>query len=222
MSVLEALSEAVSRAQLPSLTQLSLIECKCLKEKLSLLFQTVWPKLRSLNLQRTNLNLDDLQSVFETGNDLLPDITSLSLSPDCVSYIMDPKVKPLLCSLTSLNLVFVLPYRVSLLNAMILDMLPLKLISLALSLPRNVSLSLPSQHITSLESLTLHRCISETEHLSLAVTDGLNLKLCTLDISHSSGITRNLPRLPRHSFPELNSLILSETHRICAVWHKLV
>ena len=66
----------------------------------------------------------------------------------------------------------------------------------------------------SLKILMLHNCINQSSDLNAILRKILNHRLHKLDISHSSGITGNLSVLLHHSFPSLNSLILSDCELI--------
>ena len=65
-------------------------------------------------------------------------------------------------------------------------------------------------NIPSLTHLTLNRFICSKLHLDMVTQSTVLTELHKLDISHSSGVTGTLSKLLCHSFPFLNSLILSD------------
>ena len=87
---LNALSDAVCHQYLPCVEDISFIECKGLKNKLKLLFQTQWKSLKSLNLYGCLIRVDDLKAIVrmvtlqaaqgQAQVPLLPNLTSLTLS----------------------------------------------------------------------------------------------------------------------------------------------
>ena len=65
-------------------------------------------------------------------------------------------------------------------------------------------------NVPSITHLTLHRFICSVQHLYMVTKSKILTQLKKLDISHSSGITGTLSILLCHSFPSLNTLILSD------------
>ena len=88
--VLKALSDAICRNSLPSVKDISFVECKGLKNKLKLLFNTQWGALESLNLHGCLIRIDDLKAIVgmspvEVSSEgknvpMLPHLVSLTLS----------------------------------------------------------------------------------------------------------------------------------------------
>ena len=64
--------------------------------------------------------------------------------------------------------------------------------------------------IPALQSLTMHRFIRSMEILYMFTRTPVLTRLHKLDISHSSGVTGVLSILLCHSFPVLETLILSD------------
>ena len=64
-------------------------------------------------------------------------------------------------------------------------------------------------HISKLEKLALRGCIISTEQLGVLSEKLTDIPLRQLDLTESSGLTGNLSALFTHSFPTLNTLILS-------------
>ena len=89
-NTLKALSDAVCHHYLPCIEDISFIECKGLKNKMKLLFQTEWKSLKSLNLYGCLIRVDDLKAIVrmvspqagpgEATVPLLPNLASLTLS----------------------------------------------------------------------------------------------------------------------------------------------
>ena len=65
-------------------------------------------------------------------------------------------------------------------------------------------------NFSRLHSLTLHRGISNINHLYMLTKNSVLTRLHKLDISHSSVITGSLSILLCHSFPELRTLVLRD------------
>ena len=69
---------------------------------------------------------------------------------------------------------------------------------------------LQSVNVSTLNNLILHRAVRTEEHLIALTRSTCMTNLHKLDISKRPGLTGNLSELLRHSFPTLNSLILSD------------
>ena len=77
------LSKAQSRGHFPLLSKLSLVNCTRVKSGVTILFQSIWPQLKHLNLMKSDLSETDLKVLCLASNSLvktLPNLTSLFLS----------------------------------------------------------------------------------------------------------------------------------------------
>ena len=204
-SALVALSSAVVQGRLSNVSHLAFVHCNGLAGTFPLLFSSIWPKLSHLNLRGSKLDTD-VQVVIDRQSDFLPNLTMLVLGD--FSHGSCQLSRPWL-NLTSLFLDNELDDERGFIEAINQGLLP-NLSSLGLSLLVNASrLKLRLNHLLLLTSLVLNRYIAHVSDLVIPVNDGHNLRLHKLDISHSSFITGDLSVLLRHSFPSLNSLILS-------------
>ena len=86
--VFNDLSEAARRGHFPLLYHLSLVNCTRAKSRIAILFESVWPQLRHLNLLNSELLETDLEALCSAANSpmkTLPNLISLFLSiPDKV------------------------------------------------------------------------------------------------------------------------------------------
>ena len=223
-NALGALCAAVSEGHLPNLTDFSIINCKGVAGKLSSLFRSEWPQLSHLKLCEIGLEVTDLDTLSKHGS-LFPNLKFLELSPNDYfrrSFFLEQT------NLTSLFLGEVVLDGIGETGNIIPDVT-----NLGLSLKEDSRLS-QLNHLKSVQSLVLYRCIRKASDLETLAMVKKNLKytLHKLDISHSRGISGQMPLflgqltlyetiLHRHSFPSLNSLILSDcglnSHDLCSL-----
>ena len=223
-NALGALCAAVSEGHLPNLTDFSIINCKGVAGKLSLLFRSEWPQLSHLKLCEIGLEVTDLDTLSKHGS-LIPNLKFLELSPNDYfrrSFFLEQT------NLTSLFLGEVVLDGIGETGNIIPDVT-----NLGLSLKEDSRLS-QLNHLKSVQSIVLYRCIRKASDLETLAMVKKNLKytLHKLDISHSRGISGQMPLflgqltlyetiLHRHSFPSLSSLILSDcglnSHDLCSL-----
>ena len=231
-----ALSAAVRDGRLPRLSHLGFIKCEGIKGKLPVLFRSTWPKLTHLNLCKTLIDEIDVRSLLDSNVTLLPKLTSCTFSiskaeePD---QVLQPQLKHKCPPLTSLVVFVDDPTGNSyseLTEALGRGKFP-NLAHLGVSVSQSeansntsdlgVGSSLPNvveinpnslnlEKLTSLESLVLREIITSVNHTETIVRKLYQLTLSKLDLSHSLGLTGNLSVLLHHSFPSLNSLVLSD------------
>ena len=220
--VLVALSMAVARGQLPMLSHLSFERCgSVLKGKLPTLFESEWPKLAHLKLKGCYLDESDIQMLTlclgypEQG--MLPNLTSfvLDFASNTNSHDLCSAVYHMF-QFTLLNIKTLHLYNVTdmIYKTVVISLnqgkLP-NLVKFGISKPQEVVTA--SEHLESFlinlrtpTDMRTHKFTNLPELLNLPTVSS---QLDNLDISHSSGITGNLSMLLCHSFPSLNSLILS-------------
>ena len=81
--VIDDVSHGEQSGQTPMLHHLSLVNCTRVKSRIAILFQSIWPQLRHLNLLKSELSETDLEALNLACNGpgkTLPNLTSLFLS----------------------------------------------------------------------------------------------------------------------------------------------
>ena len=220
-SVMSTLSKAARQTMIPALNHLSFRRCKDgLKGRLAELFQSRWPSLTRLNLDKCDLDIKDMYflsnaSTTDETSSKLPKLTSLVLSlgnvhqTQQVSLAVTSSFRHPWPRLTHLALHDVDSDSYNkLCKALKLHRLP-KLRSLDTSLSGTEEIG-ESPLVQSISELTLMRCIKSVKSCSSLMIDPLVRSLSKLDISHNSGLAAQLIRLVTLGFPSLNSLILSD------------
>ena len=232
-TMFEALSSAVSK----NLSHLSFTNCKGLNGKLALLFKSTWLKLSHLGILGTELNGMDVETLF-AGRSRLPNIKGLMLSAyGNISRCRFRSGEPCL-PLTSLFL-DISHENACIVVDLIRECLIPNLNSLGVFMNEQdlsqsywsfIKLHLDLCNMKSLHSIILHNYVADPSCSILTEIGKLSPQLQKLDISHfrmkkqrafyKKFVTRLTPRLQhfkgnlplslRHSFPSLNSLILSD------------
>ena len=229
--VIVALSKAVKDRKLPLLSHLSFAGCgEALSGKLPLLFKSEWPSLTDVNLKGCYLDEKDIQTLshstagLDVGrlkivNSLVLDFDKKSIGQNCTEFwsAVHHLFQSPLANMRSLHIHNVDNINYQSLagglnqgNLENLTKLGISMVNDAALQKLEVGEDSGLRKIPELIELTLHKFVSSPKSLhSIAV----NVKQCNLqklDISHSSHISGKLFMLINHSFPSLNSLILSD------------
>ena len=233
-NVLNALSDAVCHQYLPCVQDISFIECKGLKNKLKLLFQTQWKSLKSLNLYGCLIRVDDLKVIVrmvtlqagpgEATVPLLPNLTSLTLSIAelCPNQRTDGVEEIFESNIWKQLTVLKLDTKVSESNDYKGDdylmfehalnkgkLCNLATIGINRALKDNpVELKrIPLESLS--EAVMLHACLANfTKFIQLSERLA-NLNPRTIDISHGTGMRNQLSTLLHYLFTSLSTLVLS-------------
>ena len=208
--LIRALSKAAQTGNLESLSQLRFVACKGLKKKLPELFQTSrWPHLTELDLYQSDLDPSDIQVLCDVP---LPCLTSLALSLDCVEILKGNWLILFSHRWTKLSRLSLhgVPFDscAGLYEALTRENFP-SLQSLHMS--TNVNLGLNTEGLSiipSVSDLALNHFRLEAD-LSRFAQSSVIHSLTKLNLSHCSGITRNLGCLLSEEFPSVSSLLLS-------------
>ena len=190
-SIVVTLANSMKDGNLPVVTQLHFTDCEELEGKLPVLFRTKWPTLTHLDLSCSQVHTTDLEYLASHENVNCPNITFVSLYSDDDTLNKTDSLANFEWSWPKLTQLF----------------LRASSFSTSIMYRDNIFklLSIPP----SLTDLGLNLVINSDEHLIALVRSLASTQLRKLDISHSLGITGNLSVLLRHSFPSLNSLVLS-------------
>ena len=220
----QALLKAVRKGRLKKLRHLTIANCTFKKFSLSKLFNTKWPPLTHLDLSSCHLDINDIKSIGYltiTGQEakpLLSQLSTLAVTLDKISskteiqIVMNVFFQQTLVNLIHLGLyeICIELYRefvTKLDNGTLPNLKVLGLSVLGSEDLETIPISTPLPFLTDLK-LTKNRW-TELDLETIAQSQ-MTKQLGSLDISHSSGITGNLSVLLRHSFPSLNTLILSD------------
>ena len=190
-SFLSALSAAIAKGNLPTLSHLSFEDCRFgLRGQLCLLFQCTWPSLTDLNFEKCCLDASDidvLSLAHEKG--FFPVLKSLSLG-DMYTFNKLGIYDLLKKHLTNTTR-FRLANRAVCFGEQRFD----------------DGLRLILEAMPNLESLAMERFFWNMGKLAEAL---VRCKLKIMDISHCSGVAGNLRMFIHQGFPTLNSLVLSD------------
>ena len=234
-SVVQALSKAVQDGRLPSLSHLSLINCRRTPYRnssnpplgLSAIFKSTWPQIQYLNLCGTLLGRKDIAKLSETSRvNLLPSLQALFLT---VNSILHPNESLQLLWVNPLNSLTTfclddsdLETFLQFTKAIARNMFP-NLVNLAISQRKanpGIDLELISfESLKFLRYLTLHRYI--LQGLKSLICNRHRNKLRSLDISYCLGVSQSLASLLGYQFLSLSSLILSHCGLCCEDLHSL-
>ena len=235
VQVLDSLETAVRTDKLPCLSRLGFKGCGLtLKGKLSRLFNSMWPSLTHLNLDRCCLNADDIKTLSNCltarRNKKLPKLSSLALHLTEVEGkgSLRPALKAMfqksLPAIRTLVLNELQSEEYQIISAAVNNRKLLNLTTLSVSLgkrPPQFPDVIPVKDAVhgeglnvlksrSLSDLTMNRFICSPLHLNTAAMSAQSSEVTKLDISHGSGISGSLSILLCHSFPSLETLILSD------------
>ena len=215
-SVITALSKASQTGNLESLSQLRLVACKGLKGNLPELFQTTrWPHLTDLDLQKCDLDMNDIQVLSDIPRDpstsTLPQLTSLALSLDCNETVKDRDLLTLFhhrwTRISSLSL-HGIPFDgcADLYKAFTHERFPTLQ---KLHMSTNVGLNIEGlSFVPTVSDLALNHFSLEADFNRIAESPSVH-NLTSLNLSHCSGIRGNLAMLLSLEFSSLSTLILS-------------
>ena len=215
-AVLSALSCAVREGRLPSLTNLQFANVLGLNKRLKHLFddRSTWPTLTHLCFYDCKLSMEDMQTLGAASQNSFPKVTFPSLSGE--SGIFGTDVHMLFphewANLTRLSLQELTRDGYMALMSVISKGLLTTLVQLRLKMDSkedHLIAELKPEQIPRIKYLGLQRCVGSAYDLKRLAEMSTKWKLRTLDISHSSGITRKLSHLLSHNFRFLKTLILS-------------
>ena len=224
-SVFTALCEAAANEKLPNISCLSFSGCTTgIKGKLGLLFRKPWPTLTHLDVTKCDLDEQDIEVIFavtnETLENYLPKLETLAISPH--KFKVNRRLEIFMRPWTTLKSLKIFkvegsfhrtenPSGISFYASLKKGMLPnLTEIGLSDSSP-NLLKRLPQlcsviingglevnrfSHLLDVEELTSALQVEKLRHLDLS----------------NNRIESNLPHLVCHSFPSLESLILSNCY----------
>ena len=217
------LSISKEEGNLPKLTFLDLSGSD-VKGKMAELFKTEWPELTHLYLKGCVLEETDLK-VLSNSDKRISNLKSIALTlgdeaeialliPSPIVHVTDVWLDCMRHQYNNLvdSLNNEQHTRLEVLQIYMRDSPPENVIimpSLSRVTYQKQAIMRPL-NVATVTYLTLHRSIRSTQHLHIVTTREFLTKLNTLDISHSSGITGGLSMLLCHSFPLLETLILSD------------
>ena len=222
---MDDVSHGEQSGQTPMLHHLSLVNCTRLKSRVAILFQSIWPQLRHLNLLKSELSGTDLEALSLACNGpgkTLPNLTTLFLS--IPKRMTDLNARLFRRQWSNLNFLYVdypmsdLDIHTSLCEAMTDGKLEY-LTSLAIQL-RSVNQQLSMElfcleKLQNLETLYLRDLNSGAE-----VPMSSLLGVTELGIYSWDGMTGNFSKLFCNLMPMLETLILCDCnwiHKICKV-----
>ena len=208
-SVKEDLIETFARAgTLPVLQTLGFIKCRGLVGKFALLLKCRFPKLSVFNLFETDIDTSDLQALFRalnTEDDVLPQLSSLILTAtnnfEPVLYFNEDT-----CRFQEL-------YIESVRETTFHERLPWSTMQnlkrLGLSYVSKTEVLRSIKQLRFLQSLILSACTFYQSDLNVLADIVIDCNLRHLDISDNTGISGKLSILLDHTYPSLDTLVLS-------------
>ena len=204
-----SLPEASRVGNLPCLTHLSFAHCSSLRNNLSLLFKTTWPKLTHLGFEECSLADEDLKIIGNMQKNCLPNLISMNLSnidsqlPNKLSSTVIAQLNERFATLQSLylNIKTVVQW---------MEWKPTSNLKVLHLVGNNSLVNTSISHDClppSPESIALRRCVV---NLKMVADNLYRDNLRYLDLSFNEKIKGTFPLLLCNNFPSLKTLILSE------------